>query len=79
MRFLNSDKTAAIDHSAAIASAVAWLGNRYLLASPVRRLTHVDRAVPTSPPHRVTRVDLAPQTNRLGALATTNRRIRCTS
>jgi hypothetical protein len=78
MRFLNSDKTAAIDHSAAIASAVAWLGNRYLLASPVRRLTHVDRTVPTSPP-RVTRVDLAPQTNRVGTLATPNRRMRCTT
>jgi hypothetical protein len=79
MRFLNSDKTTVMDHSAAVASAVAWLGNRYLLASPVRRLTHVDRAVPTSPPRTVSRVDLAPQTNCLGTLATTNRRMRCTS
>ena len=43
MRFLNSDKTAVIDHSAAVASAVAWLGNRYLLAMPVKRLTHFER------------------------------------
>lgn len=79
MRFLNSDKTAVMDHNAAVASAVAWLGNRYLLASPVTRLTHVDRAVPTAPPRRVSRVDVAPQSNRLGTLATTNRRMRCTS
>jgi len=79
MRFLNSDKTAVLDHGAAVASAVAWLGNRYLLASPVRRLTQVDRAVPTPPPRRVSRVDLAPQTNRLGTRATPDRRMRCTS
>lgn len=79
MRFLNSDKTAVLDHGAAVASAVAWLGNRYLLASPVRRLTLADRAVPTSPPRRVSRVDLATQANSLGTLATTNRRMRCTS
>lgn len=79
MRFLNSDKTAVMDHNAAVASAVAWLGNRYLLASPVGRLTHVDRAVPASPPRRVSRVDPAPQTNSLGTPATTNRRMRCTS
>jgi hypothetical protein len=79
MRFLNSDKTVVMDHSAAVASAVAWLGNRYLLASPVSRLSHADRAAPTSPPRRVSRVDLAPQTNGLGTLATTNRRMRCTS
>jgi len=79
MRFLNSDKTAVMDHSAAVASAVAWLGNRYLLASPVNRLTHVDRTVPTSPPRRVSRVDPAAQSNRLGTLATTNRGMRCTS
>ena len=43
MRFLNPDKTAVMDHNAAVASAVAWLGNRYLLAMPVRRLTHLER------------------------------------
>jgi hypothetical protein len=79
MRFLNSDKTAVMDHGAAVASAVAWLGNRYLLASPVRRLTEMDRAVPTPLPRRVSRVDLAPQTDRLGTHAATNRRMRCTS
>ena len=78
MRFLNSDKTAVLDHNAAIASAVEWLGNRYLLASPVRRLTHLD-SVPAHPPRRVSRVDLAQQRTGLGTLATTNRRMRCTS
>jgi hypothetical protein len=44
MQFLNpSDKTAATDYGSALAGAVAWLGNRYLLASPARRLTHHDR------------------------------------
>jgi hypothetical protein len=44
MRFLNPyDKTAAMDYGSALASAVAWLGNRYLLASPARRLTHLER------------------------------------
>jgi hypothetical protein len=43
MRYLNPDKTAVMDHSAAVASAVAWLGNRYLLATPVRRLTDLER------------------------------------
>jgi hypothetical protein len=43
MRFLNpSDKTAAMDYSSALASAVAWLGNRYLLAMPAKRLTHLE-------------------------------------
>ena len=43
MRFLNpSDKTAAMDYSSALASAVAWLGNRYLLARPAKRLAHVE-------------------------------------
>ena len=44
MRFLSprTDKTAVMDYSAAVASAVAWLGNRYLLASPAKRLTHVE-------------------------------------
>jgi hypothetical protein len=32
-----------MDHSAAVASAVAWLGNRYLLATPVKRLTDLER------------------------------------
>jgi hypothetical protein len=78
MRFLNSDKTAVMDHSAAVATAVEWLGNRYLLASPVSRLTHVD-SMPTAPPRKVPRVDLARQTNGLGTLAITNRRMRCIS
>jgi hypothetical protein len=40
MRFVNSsDKTAVMDYSAALASAVAWLGHRHLLARPVARLT----------------------------------------
>jgi hypothetical protein len=44
MQFLNpSDKTAAVEYSSALAGAVAWLGNRYLLAMPVKRLTHVER------------------------------------
>jgi hypothetical protein len=44
MRFLNpSDKTAAMDYHSALASAVEWLGSRYLLASPVKKLTHVER------------------------------------
>jgi hypothetical protein len=44
MQFLNpSDKTAAMDYGTALASAVAWLGNRYLLASPARRLTDLER------------------------------------
>ena len=45
MRFLSqiSVNTAAMDYSAAVASAVAWLGNRYLLARPVKRLTPEER------------------------------------
>ena len=44
MRFLNSsDKTAAMDYGSALASAVAWLGDRYLLARPVKRLAQVKR------------------------------------
>jgi hypothetical protein len=46
-----------IDYSAAVATAVAWLGNRYLLATPARRLPgvehHIDqpyrRAWPSAP------------------------------
>jgi hypothetical protein len=34
---------ASIDYSAAVASAVAWLGNRYLLATPARRLPEVEQ------------------------------------
>jgi hypothetical protein len=34
-----SEKSAVMDYSAAVASAVAWLGNRYLLAIPAGRLT----------------------------------------
>jgi hypothetical protein len=45
MRFMTpmSDETAVMDYSAAIASAVAWLGQRYLLARPARRLTPEER------------------------------------
>jgi hypothetical protein len=44
MRFLNpSDKTTAMDYSSALATAVAWLGNRYLLAMPAKRLTYLER------------------------------------
>ncbi len=44
MRFLNpSDKAAAMDYHSALANAVAWLGNRYLLAMPARRLTLLER------------------------------------
>jgi hypothetical protein len=45
MRMLNpmSDKNAVMDYSAAVASAVAWLGNRYLLARPAGRLTPDER------------------------------------
>jgi len=38
-----SDKNAVMDYSAAVASAVAWLGNRYLLARPAGRLTPDER------------------------------------
>jgi hypothetical protein len=31
-----------MDYSAALANAVEWLGNRYLLARPVKRLTHLE-------------------------------------
>ena len=45
MRFLipRSDKNAVMDYSAAVASAVEWLGNRYLLARPAGRLTIDER------------------------------------
>jgi hypothetical protein len=45
MRFLDpmSDKTAVMDYSAALARAVAWLGHRYLLATPAKRLTPEER------------------------------------
>ena len=41
---------AIMDYNAAVASAVAWLGNRYLLATPIRRLPDVERY--TAQPHR---------------------------
>ena len=59
MRVLNpTDKTAALDYGSALAHAVAWLGDRYLLATPARRLTDLERHyadVSTSPgaPHRI--------------------------
>ena len=53
MRILSpiSSETAA-NYSAAVASAVAWLGNRYLLARPAGRLTPDERStadLPTAP------------------------------
>lgn len=63
MRFLNpADKTAAMDYGAALAHAVAWLGNRYLLATPATRLTDLGRqtadgrtpANTAHPSHRLT-------------------------
>jgi hypothetical protein len=52
MRFLNPDKTAVMNHNAAVASAVAWLGSRYLLATPARKMTPDERcsANLTAPP-----------------------------
>jgi hypothetical protein len=53
MRFLNpTDKATAMDYSSALATAVAWLGNRYLLAMPAKRLTFLQRcsANPTTAP-----------------------------
>ena len=52
VRFLDStsDQPAEMDYSAALASAVAWLGNRYLLARPVKKLTHLERCDPDLTP-----------------------------
>ena len=41
---------AIMDYNAAVASAMAWLGNRYLLATPVRRLPDAERY--PAQPHR---------------------------
>jgi len=41
---------AIMDYNAAVARAVAWLGNRYLLATPVRRLPDAERY--PAQPHR---------------------------
>lgn len=75
MRFLNpSDKTAAMDYNLALASAVAWLGNRYLLAMPAKRLTHFERCkadlatAPSIPPRSRS------QTTSLGTLRILPRR-----
>jgi hypothetical protein len=38
-----SDEAAEMAYTAALADAVAWLGNRYLLARPVKRLAHPER------------------------------------
>jgi hypothetical protein len=80
MRFLNpSDKTAALDYNSALASAVAWLGNRYLLAMPAKRLTHFERCnadlatAPGVPPSSRS------QTTRLTTLAIKKQQILCTS
>jgi hypothetical protein len=43
MQFNPSVNSPIIDYSAAVAGAVAWLGNRYLLATPARRLNQVER------------------------------------
>jgi hypothetical protein len=81
MRFLNpSDKTAAMDYNSALASAVAWLGNRYLLAMPAKRLTQFERcnADLAAPPGIAARS--GSQTTSLRALATKEKqRILCTS
>jgi hypothetical protein len=52
MRFLNPSDRTAMDYSSALASAVAWLGNRYLLAMPAKRLTQLEpcSANPTTAP-----------------------------
>jgi hypothetical protein len=80
MRFLNpSDKTAAMDYNSALASAVAWLGSRYLLAMPAKRLTHFERCnadlatAPAVPPSSRS------QTTSLAPLATKKQQILCTS
>jgi hypothetical protein len=43
MQCLNPSNKTAMDYGSALASAVAWLGKRYLLASPARRLTDLER------------------------------------
>jgi hypothetical protein len=80
MRFLNpTDKTAAMDYNSALASAVAWLGNRYLLAMPAKRLTHFERCnadlatAPSIPPRSRS------QTTSLVTLATKKQQILCPS
>jgi len=45
-----SVNVANIDYSAAVASAVAWLGNRYLLSTPARRLHEFEHHI--DQPHR---------------------------
>jgi len=44
MRFLRQTSVSytGTDYSAAVASAVAWLGNRYLLAIPAPRLSGIE-------------------------------------
>ena len=37
------DRQSALDYGSAVAQAVAWLGDRYLLATPVRRLADLKR------------------------------------
>ncbi len=62
MRFLSPrpDNNAVMDYSAAVAGAVAWLGNRYLLARPAGRLTPVERrsADPTATPSVLHRLQM---------------------
>lgn len=54
MRFLRSGSVSytGTDYSAAVASAVAWLGSRYLLAIPAPRLNRIECSM--AQPHRGT-------------------------
>ena len=68
MRFLSqiSVKTAAMDYSGAVANAVAWLGNRYLLARPAKRLTPDERRSADLAAVRSVRVDTVTRPISLG-------------
>jgi hypothetical protein len=46
---------AILDYSAAVSSAVAWLGNRYLLATPARRLPEAAQSNLTAAPPQLQR------------------------
>jgi len=80
MRFLNPyDKTAALDYNSALASAVAWLGNRYLLAMPAKRLTHFERCNADLATAAGVPPSSRSQTTTLATLATKKQQILCTS
>jgi hypothetical protein len=63
MRFLrpSSVNSTGMDYSAAVASAVAWLGNRYILATPVPRLTDAERSIARSDGHTSDEAALSPE------------------